>query len=180
MYTKLKETPGDGACLFNAVAFGLLFYTNQKTSTKNIIKLGEILRNLTVKHLIEKSTKNRNFKTVLAISYQDESNKSTKSLKSNDINTLANKYIKSMKKSSTWGGNFEAEILNKIVKTMYDFRGIRIIDENTNENIKFMSGSVKNKASYPLIHIALSNVNQGGCHFSFVIQQARSGRRKSN
>lgn len=183
MYTKIKETPGGGACLFNSVAFGLLYYTNQKTSNKNIIKLGKILRKLTVQHLIERSMKNRNFKTMLAISYldeNDESNKSNKSINSNDIDTLGNMYIRNMKKSSTWGGNFESEILNKIVKKIYDFRGIRIIDENTNKKINNMSGSVKNKAKYPLIHISLSDVNQGGCHFSFVIPRARSGRRKSN
>ena len=180
MYTKIKETPGGGACLFNSVAFGLLYYTNQKTSNKNIIKLGKILRKLTIQHLIERSTKNRDFKTMLAISYQDETNKSNKSISSNDIDTLGNMYIRNMKKSSTWGGNFEADILNKIIKKMYDFRGIQIIDENTNKKINNMTGSVKNKAKYPLIHVSLSHVNQGGCHFSFVIPEIRSGRRKSN
>jgi hypothetical protein len=161
-YHKPKETPGGGACLFNAVAFGLLYYKGQNTTNKDIIKLGKKLRKTVVQQMAELIRYNSAFKAII-IGEMESYNNLTNSEKT-DI------YISRMKRSSTWGGEPEAKILNSIVKTL-GLKGIVIIDEDTNRKMPYFAGNMSHRRG-DAIHITLNDVTEGGCHFSFVIPRS--------
>tara|TARA_Y100000816_G_C25985995_1_gene514964 strand:- start:230 stop:742 length:513 start_codon:yes stop_codon:yes gene_type:complete len=162
-YIKLKETPGGGSCLFNAVAFGMLYYRGDNASNKKILELGKKLRRFTVKQIKELVYVDSNYKAVILgeMEYYDKLNNSQK----------IKKYVSNMKKSTSWGGEIEARILNGIVKVQ-GYRGIMIVDEDTNKKMNYFAGSISKSKSKDLIHIFLNNVNNGGCHFSFVIPRS--------
>ena len=167
-FIKLKETPGDGACLFNSVAFGLSYYRGDNTSNLSIIRLGKKLRKnvvRTLKNEIEKnnSTFNNVIQQIIIGEMSDYDNLSN--------SKKISKYLRDMKKGTTWGGQLEVNVLNKLVQNE-GFRGILIINEDTQKSMRYFAGSIKNKPNKDIIHITLNNVNYGGCHFSFVIPRS--------
>ena len=164
-FIQIKETPGGGSCLFNSVAFGMLYYLGEEANNTKIITMGKRLRKCTVKRLNELVKTNNDLKAVILgemENYTDLSNAKK-----------VRRYICEMRHSYTWGGEIEARILNSLVKT-HGFRGIRIINEETQKNMNYFAGSVLKTTSKDIIHITLSNVANGGCHFSFVIPRSSS------
>ena len=45
-------------------------------------------------------------------------------------NARINMYINQMKKSCTWGGSLEAYILSQYVQHAFNFKGIKVYDQN--------------------------------------------------
>tara|TARA_Y100000816_G_C25790257_1_gene414190 strand:+ start:26 stop:538 length:513 start_codon:yes stop_codon:yes gene_type:complete len=152
-FGNILYTKGDGACLFNSIATGILFYKNKSTSQKFVKSLSKKLRKETVERL-------KKFNKSLIAGMVNGTNSTSEKF---------TKYIEQMKLQQTWGGNIEVKVLNDIIKDIYKFRGVVIRNEDNGNKIKHMSGVIKRVAQYPIINLSLSHVNSGGCHFSFVI-----------
>lgn len=151
----ILETPGDGACLFNSVAIGLLLNQSKPITKKSITTMSKKLRSQIITKL-----KDLPYSILAGFINNNKSNMKKASL-----------YISQMKNPKTWGGNLEAKLLNDLVKTEYNHKGIVILDENTYKPIKFMTGRLTHKYTKPIIYITLSDVRHGGCHFSFVVER---------
>jgi hypothetical protein len=136
---------GDGACLFNAVATGILKATiNNYFSARDVSVLSKQLR-LEVVDLIEKkSRQSKDYRNSIALTYLEESEptrkirRTDKGLKSNNkaaaatalvkfrepvservITNSITKYLQRMRRTCEWGGHIETMMLDKILRKNY-------------------------------------------------------------
>ena len=100
-------------------------------------------------------------------------------------NARINMYINQMKKSCTWGGSLEAYILSQYVQHAFNFKGIKVYDQNFVKINHYGSDneSMINKSKQgPVIEIRLLGVEKyikngrvyskgTGSHFQFVVKK---------
>jgi len=198
---------GDGECLFNAVAYGILFNMDQSNIKKREYKqLATQLRKYVIKQL-EIYKRNDNIRHSMAYNVQilseqmqkKERRKELRDINSNyyrnyyanerihvfSENQRINMYINQMKKSCTWGGSLETYILAQYVQHTFNFKGIKVYDQNF-VKINHYGGdneSMVNKSKQgPIIEIILLGVEKyikngkeyskgTGSHFQFVVKE---------
>lgn len=156
---------GDGECLFNAVAYGIMYLSSGKKITKKRYKpFARKLRNETVKSLNAKINA-MNIDAIIFMSGEYNENQNV----FQNMNTMikrAKLYTKNMSKSCTWGGQLEIQELGHIVQN-YGYRGIKVYNV-TNKRLLMTSPMAHNKN--PVIHLVLHGVRKtggGGTHYNF-------------
>ena len=162
---KIFEIVGDGECLFNAIAFAIIYTRMRKQSIKNsdYKPLARQLRKIAVDEL-KKITKTENWETNSIIQGMLSNNRINSKL--SEKNRIDN-YLKMMSQSSVWGGDIEIKALTKKIHQL-GFKGIQVYNGANFEKIKEMKTStINNSKQFPIIKLALSNVQRGGFHFNF-------------
>lgn len=163
MNVKVYKIAGDGQCLFNSLAYGFLFHVNKKRKItvceyKNLAsRLREMCSDRMMKYI---ESNNRKIMQLLSASLDNFENTNEKSVKKR-----AMKYVKHMKKKSTWGGNIEIKVIGDHFKK-YGFRGIQVLDDD--DKVINHMGTKINKIGNEIIYIKLIGVKMGGHHFNFV------------
>lgn len=161
----IHTVASDGECLFNAVAYGMIFHSNNQNtvSRSNYKKLAKQLRKQTVLHLRSKIV-NDDFDFIVAMS--GELNNENKTFDLKQMINRAKSYITRMSKSCTWGGQIELMILGNIVHEV-GFKGIKVYNAHSKKLL--MKSSLCNSNS-KTIHLVLHGVCKtggGGIHFDF-------------
>ena len=176
---QIFEVAGDGECLFNSVAFGILYYLgNRNVPTKQEYKqLAKRLREETVamlqKDFNNAISKQKNGKVTEATTIMSiMTSKNTYRISTNFKQSKANAktYINKMKKSSTWGTQLEVQKLSTYVRE-FGFNGIKVLQKNENQISQIHGMNFTNskyKSEFPTIQIILHGVNVGGIHFDFM------------
>ena len=181
----IYNVAGDGECLFNAVAYGILFNMDQSNITKREYKLlAKQLRAHVVKQL-EIRKRNENIKhnmgyNIHILSEQMQTKEKRKELREMNHDYYRtyyanerlhvfsehqriNMYINQMKKSCTWGGSLEAFILAQYVQNNYDFKGIQVFDQNFVKINHYGGGNdsmVTNNKRGPIVKLRLLGVEK--------------------
>ena len=104
----VHKVKGDGECLFYAVAYGMLYYmrNEQRPTTAEYEHLAKILRIKTVSILqkrLNNAIRNGRYESIYPMLTSTSSTAS--------IPSQAQKYINNMRKSCTWGGQLEVQVL---------------------------------------------------------------------
>ena len=156
----IHNVAADGECLFNAIAYGIIYLSGK--SKKRILykSLARKLRKETVKALA-KSIQSRDTDAIVVMSAEDNNNQSDFTY--NEMIQRAQKYVRRMSKSCSWGGQIELQVLGPIVHA-YGYRGIKVYNA---ENKRLIMSSPIAKTKNAIIHIVLEDVNSGGTHYNF-------------
>jgi hypothetical protein len=165
----IHKVSADNECFFNAIAYGILYLSTQKSVTiKQYKPLAKRLRKNTVK-VLENKINSGNIDAIIVMAAEMENSNSNNNVNLNDeknLKKLINKaklYTKKMSKRCTWGGHIELQAISSIVHS-YGFRGVKVYDACTKS---LLMQSVLQKNKKPIIHIILHDVNMGGSHFDF-------------
>lgn len=170
----IHSVDGDGECLFNAVAYGILYLSSDSIVKRIQYKsLARKLRKNTVKMLSQK-IQNRDIDYILTMSAEYNNNQSDFSPK--QLINRAKLYVKRMSKSCVWGGQIELQMLGHIVQT-YGYKGVKVYDA-VSKRLLMKSPMAKNKN--PVIHIVLHGVNNGGTHYDFWNKRQKTKTMKSS
>ena len=163
---KVHHVAADNQCLFNAIAYGMLYlkYTSRQAKTHYKV-LAKKLRHYAVKEMEDHLTSK--LKEQLALEWIVLNNIHLK----NDITNeekieFSKKYIDAMKQKNTWGGLPEIHALSKYVHDR-GFKGIKVFDDQKNE-IKGMKSKTKSKNKYPFICLILHGTSLGGVHYDYL------------
>jgi len=157
---------GDGACLFNAVAFGVLYYQTNLIPKPHEYKILSLkLRKAVVKDFNEKlqtykQTHSENLKTFFT-GLVTEINSIDDNISENQLIKLSKKYIENLKIETAWAGNFELVSLSKILHKL-NFKGIKVINDKFITIIQSKIYKTKNRS---IIQLMFSK-----SHYDFVIQ----------
>ena len=161
----IHRVESDGECLFNAIAYGILYYINNHIpKVKDYKTLAKHLRSYVVNYY-ESKLKNDSVLLHLAILYGEVRNKNINIENKDLIYKYAKKYISHMKKECSWGGVYEINVLNRLIKYL-GFQGIVILDDSF-EIIHGMKMKLNKKKKHH-ITLILHGVKIGGYHFDFV------------
>lgn len=192
---KIREVAADGQCLFNSVAFLILHYNDN--STKNYRDLATKLR----KKVCDKLSKQvdeekkiafnrRSLIHSLSVSLDDiHDNPNIDANNERSITKRAEKYIRLMRRKTTWGGMLEVNKLHEIVQEQ-GFKGIKVfrLRRERLKNNKVtgmvqvgklyqiragMDNPVNNRKTKPILDIILHNADQGGNHYDPLLQVTR-------
>lgn len=181
---KIHQVKGDGNCLFNSIAYGILFRESapSKPSKSSVSQLARQLRFKMTAYMyasILNSKRNNNIIEAMSTSYNEEFSNYVH----NDLyDTLNNKqaqilksikYIETMSQNGTWGGIIELKFLNEIVKKEYDFRGIVIYDVDTEKKFVGMDLPLSRNKK-PILSI----VHHTGLHYDYVEISSKLKRQK--
>ena len=157
----IHKVAGDGECLFNSVAYGIIYLSTGKTP-KNYKILARKLRKETVKALTHKiRSLDFTFISAMSAEYNNDQN-----VNLDNMIKRARLYRNNMRKSCTWGGQIELQVLGPIVH-YYGYRGIKVYNAN---NKRLLMSSPMSSQKNPVIHIVLHGVRSsggGGVHFDF-------------
>lgn len=197
---KKVDVAADGQCLFNSVAYLILYHKNKKTT--NYKKLATKLRNavcdmLEVEVDSEKKKKyiNRNLIHQLSAELESISNAKMNATNENSITKRAEKYIEVMRKKKTWGGIIELNFLFKIVSEVLGFKGIKVyhlkrdkLKKNKVSGLTHvgklyqikggMDTLINNKKIEPHLDIILHDYEIGGRHYDPLIPVPKITTRK--
>ena len=166
----VHSVAGDGECLFNAIAYGILFLPSRtKVSRQKYKQLAHKIRRDTVKKLMQKIHE-RDFDYIIPMSA--EYNNSQKNFNEKQMINRAKLYTKRMNERCSWGGEIELQVLGTIVHS-YGYRGIKVYNI-TNKRLLMNSAMKRNKN--PVLHLVLHGVSNGGVHYDFwdKIQKSKS------
>ena len=176
MTGNIHTVEADGECLFNAVAYGILYLSSGSRITKKEYKpLARKLRKETVKALSLKINA-MDIDSIIFMSGEYNENPNV-----NNLNTMikrAKLYVKRMSKSCTWGGQIELQVLGTIVHG-YGYKGIKVYDIN---NKRLLMSSPMKRNRQPVIHLVLHGVEStggGGTHYDFWNKRKQSQKKKS-
>jgi hypothetical protein len=164
----------DGECLFNSIAYGILYLsTGNKHTTSQYKPLARKLRKKTV-NILNTNILQMNMNAIITMSaeYNDKQN----NFNLNEMVKRSKLYVKKMSKSCTWGGEIELQVLGSIVQN-YGFRGVKVYDIDT-KRLLMKSKMARNKN--PVIHIVLHDTNSGGSHYDFWNKPQRSKFKSSS
>lgn len=168
---------GDGECLFNAVAYGIMYLSSGSRVPRRTYKqLARKLRKETVKALDAKINA-MNIDAIVFMSGEYNLNPNV-----NNLQTMikrAKLYTKRMSKSCTWGGQIELQVLGPIVHS-YGYRGIKVYNV---ENKRLLMSSTMKRNKDPVIYIVLHGVEStggGGTHYDFWDKPQRSKKKSSS
>lgn len=170
----IHKVDGDGNCLFNAIAYGILYReTMPRKPTKKAIKmLSKILREKMIirmyKRILGTDKDKINDIMAMAGTYDEEYDKNSTNFKHlNNNNALllkSIKYIEKMSIDKCWGGMIELKFLNDIIKKDYDFRGIVVYDIETEKPFIGMEQILYKTKRKPILSI----VHYEGTHYDYL------------
>lgn len=170
---------GDGACLFNAVATGILKASRPPgwvVDQREVYALSGELRQKAVDLMEQTAAQNINYKTSVGVTFINDYGTNKKL----DLNVAFERYIKKMRKHKTWGGHIETMMLNNIVRTDYKkfFRGGLVVhQQNTNGNNHYYTQILPHMTNASAcnmddgkirLHVILEDVESGGSHFNLL------------
>lgn len=145
---KVISVPPDGSCFFHAVAFAIKYHSLKKKPIKysHDSKFSAWLRKLTCDHLQLKINQNNNdIKPIL-------------NLAAADLHINSSQYVKHMRKSSSWAGHLEIDVMVVILQS-FGFKGIKVY-----ANKKMIYNNTRKSLPKPTIKLLFSNNN----HFDFL------------
>lgn len=168
---KVHKVKGNGACLFNSIAFGVIKQKKGEVpSSSEYAVLSNRLRQVAVEYINKKvenykkneSQNNLNYVTGLAL---DMGIKITK----NDPESMykyGKQYVKEMSKTKTWGGDHEMAALKNYMHKL-NINGIKVLTTNhinfNNKEIlqadEFGAKYNQKNLKYGTIHLLYSNGN---------------------
>ena len=163
---KIHSVAGDGECLFNSIAFGILYYKqNRKIPSKvEYKKLAKHLRQTCVNFLKRKiMCRDTQYIYSLAATYEDEFNTAPITNEKDSIQ-YAKLYIQNMSKSEQFGGYIELLGLSNYIHNRR-FKGVKVMTkiEDKFDDICDMRTKINSSKSGPMIKILLNNN-----HFDFI------------
>ena len=171
MKNNIHSVEADGECLFNAVAYGIMYLsTGSRITNKKYKPLAHKLRKETVK-VLNAQIDAGNVDAIMFMSGEYNNNPNV-----NNFDTMfkrAKLYTKRMSKSCTWGGQIEIQALGPIVHE-YGYRGIKVYNI---ENKKLLMKSPMKRNKNPVIHIVLHGVESaggGGTHYDFWNKESKN------
>ena len=155
------SVPGDGNCLFSAVAYGMIFSAQRRKLNKREYRgLARVLRRLTVETLADAVAAGNNDSLLFAMATEVDPDASN--LNANAMRRLVRRYLKRMSKNGEWAGEIEIIAIGQIVQRA-GFRGIRVHDAQT-KRILMQS---KMSRTGPIIHLVLHGADMMGTHYDF-------------
>lgn len=163
---KVHHVAADNQCLFNAIAFGMLYIKHsKKEASLNYRLLAKKLRHYAVKYMEDHMS--LKLRDQLALEWIVFNNIDLK----DDITEkqqieFCSKYIDAMKMKHTWGGFPEIFALSSYVHSR-GFKGIKVYDDKF-EEIKSMHSKKKSKNKHPYINLILHGTSLGGVHYDFL------------
>ena len=159
MLFKEHKVLADGECLFNAIAYGILYRKSlRKPSVKTYKKLASKIREYVTERLYEKvKQNNQQYIVSMALEYNPNST---------NLVENAKKYVKRMKKSCAWGGQIEISVLGTFLNR-YNIPGLITLDDNL-KKIKGMHTRMRISDKNKALYIKLNGVNMGGIHFNYL------------
>ena len=170
---KIHQVTGDGNCLFNSIAYGILFRENssKRPSKSKISKLAKQLRFKMTSYMYSTvlNSKKNNILEAMSTSYNEEfsneiNNTIYDSLNDKEVQLLKSiKYIETMSRNGMWGGIIELKFLNEIVKKEYDFKGIVVYNPDTEKKYIGMDLQLSRNRK-PILSI----VHHTGVHYDYV------------
>lgn len=171
---KIYNVSADNECLFNAIAYGVLYhFKNNKIAGKCYKDLAKKLRKRVVE-VFEEEVSNGNKKFIERLCCEYIVMSGTDCPDDAEDNSYqkeyAERYIEQMKKKSTWGGSPEVHALTKYIHRR-GFKGIKVYEYEDGEYkvIKSMCTKSMSKNKYPHINLLLHGVKMGGLHFDFMV-----------
>jgi len=175
----VHKVSGDGNCLFNSIAYGIIYHTRIEDALKNAGKLqssikikkpskteykqlAAILRKESTNYMSKKikSSNGKNFAFMLAGTYAEENNinnVTSKELTNDEIQRRARKYIKVMKQDGEWAGEIELISLTNFIHEL-GFKGVKVT------GVQPMETKIKMSKPMPIIDVRWS----GRCHYDFL------------
>ena len=177
------KNPGDGNCLFDSVAQGIhLRMFGALPTKKEMKKLSKELRKMVIEYQINHFNE---LKSMLAPSFLETINNNSNNNSSNSNNNenkqkkidkkqeikYAKLYIARMSRGCTWGTHIEAQILDMIVKELFNIQGLIFHQEHKLKKIPFMSGDLNKTKKLKPLHFILYGVNVGGYHFELMVKK---------
>ena len=173
-YTIVKA-PGDGACMFNSIAIGILFNPKIKPTYKQVKELSVKLRKKAVQYMrkqIKQDNQNAITKMSLTYNYNMSNDNMSNDNNSNVTKTKAYKYTKEMAKSCTWGGHIELVALSEYIHKL-GFKGIQAYEKGKSrlKVIPEMASKMNESKPKNVISILLHGVKHGGDHFDALIKK---------
>lgn len=172
---RIYHVNADNECLFNAIAYGILYYKKTNKVAKEGYKdLASRLRRKVIQVFNEKVENNDiSFIERLCCEYIVLSGEDIPDevMEESMINKkYAKKYIDQMKQKNTWGGTPEILALTKYIHKI-GFKGIQVYkqeQEGEYKQIHSMCTNTKSNNKYPHISLLLHGVELGGVHFDFI------------
>lgn len=169
---ELHKVKGDGECLFNAIAYGILFKTFKiKPSLFEYKRIAKSLRKYVVEQLQNKINGN-NLSYIYSMAFE------LRNRKEENLKKRAKAYVKHMSKSCSWGGQIELSVMDGFLKK-YKIQGVQVLDDDF-QKIERMHTKFNKKLKYSPIFIQLHGVSkQGGLgvHFNFLQKTQNSHKR---
>jgi len=161
---KTYKVSGDGNCMFNSIAFGMLYYTRfERGKVIEYKPLAKVLRKIAIEYMKSKIETNNIYKQSLALTYSEEEGKRSPTTKK-QFTQNAKAYVKRMSQCGEWGGEIELTALQKYVHQS-GFKGVRILGiSNSSKRVKIKTATnINNTKMLPII-----NIVHDGIHFNFV------------
>lgn len=166
--TKIYRVSADNQCLFNAIAFGMIYlkYTKKK-AVEHYKTLAKKLRHYCVKEMEQIVVRNKKLQNKLAMEWIVMQNIHLKDdITKEQTIEFCNQYLSAMRLKHTWGGLPEVLALSNYIHAR-GFKGIQVYDDEYNKISGFRSKK-KKKAKYPYIRLILHGTNMGGVHYDFI------------
>lgn len=170
-YTIVKA-PGDGSCMFNSIAIGILFNPKKKPTYRQVKELSAELRKVAVRYMRKQIKQdNQNAIMKMSLTYNDDMSNNN----NNVTKSKAYKYTKEMAKSCTWGGHIELVALSEYIHKL-GFKGIQAYEKRKSrlKVIPEMASKMNESKSKGVINILLHGVKHGGYHFDALIKKNES------
>ena len=180
----IHKVSGDGNCLFNSIAYGIIYHTRVEEALKNASKLQSsikikkpskteykqlavILRKEATNYMSKKikSSKGKNFAFMLAGTYAEENNINnftSKELTNEEIQRRARKYIKLMRQDGEWAGEIELIALSNFIHEL-GFKGVKVT------GVQPMETKMKMSNQMPIIDVRWI----GRCHYDFLAPRVK-------
>lgn len=176
---EIKNVPGDGQCLFNSIAYVILYVENRVYPTKKqIIKYATELRKIAVKYLKDQID-NENIDIIISLSGSwKELNNNNNNNNNNVFNFTksienAYKYINKMSKKCTWGGHIEIKALETYIHSK-GYKGIQVYQTSNDKLTKIRAMRTIFKRKHDIvIKILLLGIDQLGFHFQPIIEKPK-------
>jgi hypothetical protein len=167
----IHSVAGDGNCLYNSIAYGILLRENKTIPKKKEYKaLAKVLRDLMVTRMrtfiLSAKLTNTN---VIDTLYQMSGSQLEENNDSNDnydnvenltlekIKSLSHNYINRMSVNGEWGGHLEIKFLNEILKNSFNYKGLVVYDADTLKEWKSLSVPLKGSGKLPITIIHIRN-----------------------
>jgi len=165
---KIHKVNGNGNCLFNAVAFGILYrkLKPKKPTSKQVNLLARLLRKQMVIEMYSYILNNNPSSDIvhtMSGSYNNFNEVDFDNLPIRKQLILKSiKYIEHISKDGCWGGAIEVFFLNRIIIRDYKFKGIKVYNPDTG---KLFPGFEQNLSN--LYNTPLRIVHHTGQHYDY-------------
>lgn len=183
----IHEVAGDGNCLYNSIAYGILFRENGVPPKKKQYKeLSKLLRELMVERMRNyvtngKVTNSNVIDTLYLMSgsqLEETSSNSNNNLPDvlsiDKLKQLSLNYINRMSKNCEWGGHLEIKFLNELLKVHFNYRGLVVYDANTLEKWGSLQVPLKRSGKDPITIVHIEDL-----HFDY-LEITKASMNKNN